>query len=59
MKFVGEKEEHMIIQILSRITLSLLLMSSSIVIFTYYLPTNAYSQIQPSYVIKSSTQGHW
>jgi hypothetical protein len=38
----------MIIQILSRITLSLLLMSSSIVIFTYYLPTNAYSQIQPS-----------
>lgn len=39
----------MIIQILSRITLSLLLMSSSIVIFTsYLLTTNAYSQIQPS-----------
>ena len=39
----------MIVQILSRITLSLLLMSSSIVIFTsHLLTTNAYSQIQPS-----------
>jgi hypothetical protein len=45
----GRGRRTMIIQILSRITLSLLLMSSSIVIFTsYLLTTNAYSQIQPS-----------